>query len=260
MERKSYEFISETDEAVAGLVGSLPRVEAPGDFDMRVRARIAAGRPAARSWTPAFAGVAVSMALLLALGGYFGYNALYQSQPGTLPVAQTQSEPAPMVSPDSGTAMPTNEVVAETITPQPQQGDEQSTRDSSKPPSSSARTSDRTGGGSFDQATRETKQILPLGLSPDTQNVNASDSGASISTNDVFGILGIKADYTLEGWKVESVTPNNMADRSGVKAGDVVEALNDKPLTERSTFGRTFDGKSVRVRRNGQSIKLELKP
>jgi hypothetical protein len=258
MESKSYEFISETDEAVAGLVGSLPRVEAPGDFDTRVRARIAAGRPATRSWTPAFAGVAVSMALLLALGGYLGYSALYQGETPSSVAETPKSEPAPIADADAGTVIPANDLVA--VAPQPQTGDENANRNSSKPPSSSGRTTDRTGGGSFDQATRETKQILPLGLSPDTQNVNSPLGDARVSTTDVFNILGIRAGYTPEGWMVESVTPNNMADRSGVKAGDVVEALNDKPLTERSTFGRTFDGKSVRVRRNGQSIKLELKP
>ena len=51
-----------------------------------------------------------------------------------------------------------------------------------------------------------------------------------------------------------------MAERSGLKAGDVVEAINDQNLTKRSTFDSKLKGKSLRVSRDGKSMQIELKP
>ena len=81
------------NDPVSQLLGSLKRVEAPGDFDFRVKARIAAGRPVDRnkSWLPAVARFAVPLGLLLLIGGFFGYNALYSPKNiAVVPVVEKQ--------------------------------------------------------------------------------------------------------------------------------------------------------------------------
>ena len=66
------EFENKDDQQVSQVLSTLSHVEPPGDFDVRVRSRIAAGKPAeTRSWFwPLLAGAA-PLALLLVIGAYF---------------------------------------------------------------------------------------------------------------------------------------------------------------------------------------------
>ena len=75
----------------------------------------------------------------------------------------------------------------------------------------------------------------------------------SLSINIVNGTFG------ASGWKVESVSPDTLAGRSGVKAGDVIEAINDQVLTEKMSFKGKFNGKTLRVRRDGATMQIVLK-
>ena len=74
-DQKSMEF---ENERVSNLLGSLTRVEAPGDFDFHVRSRIAKGRPVDRKAVllPGWVRFAVPLVLLLFVGGYFGFRAI----------------------------------------------------------------------------------------------------------------------------------------------------------------------------------------
>src|SRR5882757_9958101 len=88
-EQKIYE-----DEPVSKLLGGLKRVEAPNDFDFRVKARIAAGKPADRSasWLPASVRYAVPLVLLVLVGGYIAFNAFYSAKKIDAPaMAETQT-------------------------------------------------------------------------------------------------------------------------------------------------------------------------
>src|SRR5580765_4061428 len=85
-EEKIYE-----NEPVSKLLGGLKRVEAPNNFDFRVKARIADGKPADRatSWLPATIRYAMPLALLLVVGGYFAFNAYYSKKNVDVHVAET---------------------------------------------------------------------------------------------------------------------------------------------------------------------------
>ncbi len=113
--------MSEHDESrIISLIGSLNRVEPPSDFDVRTKARIAAGRPTRHfSWFPASIRVAAPLALTLAVGGYFGLNYYYSVSDESVPaVAATKPvdvQPLkPTVSPTASTIV-TNQFVASTI-------------------------------------------------------------------------------------------------------------------------------------------------
>ncbi|MEP6789145.1 MAG: PDZ domain-containing protein, partial [Acidobacteriota bacterium] len=70
----------------------------------------------------------------------------------------------------------------------------------------------------------------------------------------------IKPTFTASSWRAEAISAHSMAERVGVKAGDMIEAINDQPLSEKTVFGNKFDGKSLRIRRDGKSMQIELKP
>ena len=98
----------EINEQVSKLLGGLKRIEAPGDFDFRVKARIAAGRPVDRnvSLLPNWVRFAVPLGLLLLIGGYFGFKAIYSPDKlAVAPIAEVQKiDVAPVVQ------VPTSEV------------------------------------------------------------------------------------------------------------------------------------------------------
>src|SRR4030095_11393406 len=76
------------EERVSHLLGSLKRVDAPGDFGFRVKARIASASPTVGrgSWLPASAAVAAPLGLVLAVGGYFALTSYYMPATVSPPV------------------------------------------------------------------------------------------------------------------------------------------------------------------------------
>src|SRR5688572_11070442 len=111
------------NDPVSQLLSSLKRVEAPGDFEFRVKAGIAkrnsiGGRYA---WLPVTWKVAAPMGLLLVLGGYFGIGSLYPPVGDATLVSEVRpidsaplTVPAEMTQPRSETmnAVPANQFVA----------------------------------------------------------------------------------------------------------------------------------------------------
>lgn len=257
------------DEPVSGLLSGLKRVEAPNDFDFRVKARIADSNPTkkAASWLPASVRYAVPLGLLLMVGGYFAFNTIYPPNNIDVPVV-AEVQPANIApindTPSNDVVLPSNLLASENpVVKPPELENSVIPKDAEKRlPSSDPKTTSP-GGGSFDEAIRKSRQILPRGFDPNPKTpVNAKDFDRNfqIPAKDVLAFIGIQAAFTGAGWKAGSVAPGSIAERSGVKAGDLIEAVNDQALAEKTSFGNKFTGKSLRVRRDGQSIKIELKP
>jgi S1-C subfamily serine protease len=91
--------------------------------------------------------------------------------------------------------------------------------------------------------------------------VNASDVNGErpFATKDALSSMGVDANYAGLSWTVGGVRQNSPAERSGLKAGDVIEAVNERPLAEKTAFESKFSGKTVRVRRDGKVIRIQLK-
>jgi hypothetical protein len=258
-QQKNFEL---ENDPVRSLLGGLKRVEAPGDFDFRVKARIASGRPIDRSapWLPAAARLAMPLALLLVIGGFFGYNALYPtSNVAIAPVVEMQSAlPIPDRKPAQPAPALSNEVVAKvnetkpavtdsTIAAIPTEKRTVVTEPANKQP----------GGGSVDRASSIAKTVPPKD-SDTNRTVLPKDKNESsgVSARDILSRIGVGVDPS---WKVGSVKQNSMADRSGLKAGDVVEAIDGQNVNDETTFENKSTGKSVRVRRGGASVQIDLK-
>lgn len=261
--------------AIAGLLGSLPRVEAPNDFDFRVKARIAAGRPARVSWFPAAARVAVPLGLVLSVGGYFGYRAVYQpTATDQLSVANVSSKPEP--------ALPATEEVVSTNAAIESPVDSGSGKLAVKPPSvddkmvssvrsdidpridplsGDRRTTGNSRGGSFDESIKEGRTVFPRGLNPHSRVVvkpKDFDRPGSITAKDVLTQFGAEVVYSGSGWRVAAVKDKSAAQSAGLKSGDVVEAINDQTLGEKTAFKGQFSGKSLRLKRDGATVTIDL--
>lgn len=252
-------------EKVAAMLGSLARVEAPGDFNAHVRARIAKGRPATArtSWFPAFARIAAPALVLMAVGGYFGYNALYQQGNVNVPEVADAQQTVPAPDSDSLTTPGQNEV-GDRIVVQPT---DQMTRDNiavgvnvdsrlspDKKPTNTKlganRSVDRPGGGSVDLALRETNSVSP------TVNSNPIIPATTLSVREVFSAMGIRASHSGAGWRVSSASGRAAA--AGLKTGDIIESVNGQAVGANTVFDANFAGRSLRVNRDGASIQISL--
>lgn len=236
---------SEEREPVAELLAGLKRVEAPANFNVGVKARIAAGMSEEKREfrIPVLVGYAMPFVLLLLVGAYFGFNAIYSTKDAYVPAVVV----APM------TSAPQLEQLTVEVAPAP------STEQIAavKKPDSVVLVSEtqvkkpvvaapvaRSGGGSFDETSGVGHKIY---------------RNTQIPVKDVLTLLGAKGSFGENGWKVETPTANSLAERSGVQAGDVIETINDQAVTEKTSFRSRSGIKSVRVRRDGKSIDIPLK-
>ena len=234
-------FVSD-EERIGKLIGSLKRVEAPGDFDFRVRARIAAGRPAENrvAWLPASVRYAVALVLLLAVGGYFGLNAIYSTGEANLPVVaevQTEIAPLPQLEPSAASTEP---VVAQLIEPEPQPGIAKA-KDSDKPLTPTTRRPQPTrGGGSYEIGASGETVFGPGGIS-NSGTVPDKTAEPRLTGPAMLASAGIS---TAAGGKVVAVSAGSAGQAAGVKVGDVIESVS---------------GRTLRIKRDGVIMRIVLK-
>ena len=262
------------EEKISGLLSTLKRVEAPGDFDFKVRARIAQGRPsAARAfWLPASVKAAVPLGLVLSVGGYFGFNALYSTEsigPAIAIAPVEQLQPLPFVPVTEGpVAAPASPIaqsaeVAEVNPPR--------TSDIRKPVTaaikriSTVRRAPESEGGSVDSAARETKSIFPVGVAPNSNVPIPAPSGESapvvrISGKDVLDRIGVSAVFAAGYWRVSSVNSGGSAGKAGLQAGDLIEAVKGSALSDKAVIEPGFSARALRVRRDGRIVFIGLIP
>lgn len=260
------------DIAVAGLLGSLPYVEAPKDFDLRVRAKIAAGQPTRVTWFPSAARVAVPLGLMLSVGGYFGYQAVFRSN-----VTDVSAVTSPRPS-SPGDALSTADVSTPDPASMPNIGDTNirvktqtaddklvaSANNAQSRPAGSPNipTSRDLRGGSIDESIKMSKPLYPRGLNPHSRVLvkpKDFDRPGSISAKDVLTQFGAEVVYSGSGWRIDAVKDNSAAQKAGLKNGDIVEAINDQPLEEKTSFKGQFSGKSMRLKRGGATVIVDLK-
>jgi membrane-associated protease RseP (regulator of RpoE activity) len=269
-----------SEEKVKSLLSSLPRVEPPGDFDVRVRARIASAGVSGRTKGPLiWAKLAVPALAAVALAAVF-FGGIYRED-----VREQVQVPAASVSEPNDTA-PKNEMTAEL--PQPEVRADESAETalavkeqpvsrtaSDRVPHVSSKRTDATRraavrnaksdeeGGAFEEAGRAGSRILPRGF--ESANEVRPDSGVpepatSVSIADILSILGVDADRKPEGWLVRSVHTGSVAEKSGIRAGDVVEAIDETDIRVMTELKSRFDGSSLRVNREGKTLRLPISP
>lgn len=251
------EFADTGEEKVAAMLGSLKRVDAPADFDFRVRARIAQGRPSEKrvSWFPTFARVAAPAMMLAAVGGYFGYNALYTGNVNVSEVADSAPVAiAPVVVPTSNEVAPAPAATTEVAVKSPGNTDQTVAAAPKKDASTTAVKKPETPeGGSVDMALRETKR--PGGV-VNTGNSSPVIPTSTLSVREIFSAMGIRASFSGTGWRVSSASGRAAA--AGLKTGDIIETVNGKAVGANTIFDEKFSGSTLRVKRDGATIQISL--
>ncbi len=248
---------------VALMLSALPRAEAPANFEFRVKARIAVGSSPRATLFP-FLKIAAPLTLVLLVGALVVF---YGVLPGEVdvPVVTDSAQKVPV--PVEANAEPPTPPAQAAASPGIAQSNSESPYESyvaaARPtpvrraaPAVAVRSSE---GGSRDFSLNSAQPKLPPGFqSVESRNLNAnvSPSGADIPVRNVLGILGIAADYANGGWKVQSVVEKSVAARAGVRASDVIEAIDGQPLKSDSLL--KGDAKVFTIRRDGKQMSLSL--
>jgi hypothetical protein len=251
------------DEQVAKLLGGLKKVKAPLNFESRVLARLSTptdegSRLGFLKFALPAAGLAV-IGLFLFLTGYLGGDVpevdVVSSDARKADKALQESAPQTPVVSENNVQQPREFRVPETADskPQPQVSQVPSLKDKRRPD----------GRGSYDIGSGDGGRMSAPGI--DTNSRPGADPDMerlmrrpTILASDVLRYTGVTAEFRAGGWAVTSVAQKSVAERVGLKAGDVIVALNEIRLGKATSFPSGVDIKVVRVSRNGTVVDLKF--
>jgi membrane-associated protease RseP (regulator of RpoE activity) len=257
--------VTDDERRVAEMLGSLKRVEAPGDFDARVRARIAQGRPSSSNgtWLPQWARYGVPLALVVVVGGYFAIDR-YSRTTVNAPAETARTEFTQTAAPQAGNIAPPANTASTAAVPESEPAMTAAREVTPAERRSKPRTDtdgDTPGGGSFVEAVKPGKRLLPKGIDPNAIQPGRPrdfDPNAKIPVTEVLTVIGVKANFAGSNWTVESVVDHSAAGDAGIKPGDVIDTINEQKLSEKTAFNGKFTGRSIRVLRGGKPVMIDL--
>lgn len=253
------------DTELADLLGALPQVSAPNDFEFRVSARIASARSAAkprglfgalRIAVPAAALLAVT-ATALFLNPYWGTTEPV-STPAEVAVAERPAENPASIPQRETTDIPPTTFASNGPALEPAK--RMPLNDQLASARSSGPSNDDPAGTSFVESGTQGEKIYPRGINPnvDSQPTSPNARQAGIAIRDVLSQLGISFTPTANGLRINSIAANSLAARSGLNAGDVIESLNGQRVLADTMLYGAFTARRIVVHRDGKTIELSL--
>jgi PDZ domain len=263
------------DERITGLLAGLPRVAAPGDFDLRLRGRIARNRTATSGGfrLPAALAYALGLGVVLIAFGLVGMVWIYSGNVGDVPAVATAIAPATTV-PSALTAPTSSASINNPLAPEiPARSAPNMRAVAVKPPVLTAEprlaaiiqkttVSPETSAGSLpDTAVKEARKLYPKGINP------AAPSGTPdiivpvikpVDAKEVLAVLGVNATVVDGKVRIGSVNAGSAGENAGLKEGDVVQSINDQNVNESSRFPGTLKATNIRVQRDGKPLGIVL--
>ena len=265
------------------MLGGLERADAPKDFNFQLKARIARTQPNnyQTRFFPALRYV-LPLGFVVVLLSFIALSGLYFVDKNSIAPVAIKETPTPAAN----VALPANKFIEEKQTVsenlpfveeipvgkklkpiERQISDKQTTAFENK---NQGRSKDllpkspkvllpnekNPGGGSNDSALTNPEVITPPEF--DTNRVVNStvnpDSATVGDVNELLKTIGIVANSL----KVVSVGKNSPAGRSGIKAGDILEAVDGKKITDDALRGKQLDIKTLTVLRDGERLEIVL--
>ncbi|HEX8247028.1 MAG TPA: PDZ domain-containing protein [Pyrinomonadaceae bacterium] len=283
--KKELENLTESDEKVRELLASLKQVEAPQDFEFRLKARIARANPNAYQTNykrhfayalPAFASVIVSTFVVLN-GNFFGgageVNPIAETQaqqpPPAVNITQPQKFTNASIASDSSDRKAEEKILVANSGSQIERSGSSGEPSSiaigkrnEKPKNEKLKVLIKENDGFSQDKTQlgSTKVFRPRGLNPDAKVEPPKDfnSEKSFSAQELLSPLGVEVVGENGKWKVKNVSPNSAAERSGLKTDDVIETLDGQKLSGTPLRGKKIEVKKLGVKRGGAQIEINL--
>lgn len=250
---------------IAAMLNALPRVDAPENFEFRVRARIAEGSTSRATLFP-FLKIAAPLSLVLLIFAFVVFYGLLPARVEVPLVVDSARNETISTQPQTELVTPSPPLRTESVPPNDRSPEvvPDSSHIAAAKPAAIRRTAgpDVTKplqGGSRDFSLNSARPKLPPGFeSVEPRNLNANTNTASgdVPVRNVLGILGITVDIASGELKVRSVVENSIAARAGVRAADVIEEIDGQPTKVDSMV--KGGAKTFTVRRDGKQIALTL--
>ena len=259
------ENLSEEHQKLCRMCGDLKRVNAPKNFDLHLKARIANCDKSDYQPNPflPFLRYAVPLCVVLLLAGFVVFSGILTGNQNANPTlaqnvqplqsnndeaiiaekAETKASENTQISANSNTTL-----AAANTEPPKSASNVQTTPSSNKAElAPSANKNLLLGddfGGSRTSASRESKVINPPGIEPKQNSAEITSANVSVnnssSVKELLSLNGIEASFVNSGWKVKSVAPNTLASRIGIKVVDVIEATDTLRLNNDIFFRNRF--------------------
>lgn len=271
------EILSVEDEKVRQLCGGLKRIDAPKNFDFRLKARIAAHQSqTVKSPVMAFLRYAAPLGLAVAIFGAVVSNNFYSVDNAAIPQLAGSFTEKPRSEPVSPleTKKPSEIVLRNNG---PSADFENETAKNSNPTLQfSTKSKNELGkifenpknirpnenrGDSRDLASTQPRIITQQEFSSNKplDSANNSTNPTSFSVKDILSAMGIAATFSGNGWKVQSVGQNSRAESSGVKPDDIIEAVNDIKIPTEMIRANSINLRKITVMRDGKKFEIVLK-
>lgn len=258
------------EQMIAQILGDLRRVEAPSDFEFRLKARIANAKPSESRPASLFPVLkyAVPLALLLFVTAGVILNSTYNRPVDNGAVAAIDApapEPEKQVSTEAEPAGNSlNSILADgrdqgtaerPKTPAVPGGPVRNPEVATGPRSEGPRVRIFTGGN--DRLPRVPKEFT-VTPNPSLTNTNQA-SAKSDDVRQALSSIGVAVELEGGAWQVRSVGPGRGSEL-GVRPGDRVEAIDGQRINADTAFRDGFRLTTMTVRRDGVELELRAKP
>lgn len=283
--------INSVQTRVWQVIDGFKPVDAPNDFDFRVKARIANAKPGDFR-QPLFPALRYVMGLSIAglILAFVVFNGFYSLDDKTVPIIAENNFQAPLQKENLPTKSSEPEQIFAVNVLQPSE-DEKSTvetikqkteqtgskkqsrasengtlfvagKSSKKSQSVNTKNDEKNFGGSRVSALRKIKVFTPLGI-PNSPQENKNPSNFEnvnpITVEQILSQLGIEITLENGNRKVRKINQDSVAERSGIKVGDLVEAIDGEKLTSQPIRAKIVEGKKLTVVRGTEKVEIPLR-
>lgn len=255
------------DEKISGLLRGLEKIDAPPDFALRVKARIASGRPVQSSnGLFSFLRFAAPVAALVLFGAFIFVQTNLMYDTTAVPPVAANEIPVPAerilndVQDREAAAIEASDEEMTSKSNTPEIPVETAASNTKIPPVRERTDADS---GSYDSASSDPRDsIMPRGipnpLAASTPPVNMEKGSFKVA--EILSQIGIAAKQAASGdWSAADVKGGSIAERAGVKKGDVIRAIGETRIKGQTEIRGRFSAKSVTVVRGGAVSVLELR-
>lgn len=267
------------EEKISNLLSGLKRVEAPKDLEFHVRSRIARSTARGQQGTSWFPVLKYGMPLLLFLmiGGVVLWNsslfdrvapdtAREPVNAGTEVVAAQPQQTQPELPGTSEVNSAREETVASVTEDQPVREPEP-VRDGEparRPAERIRDTPPASTDGSTDLTVRAAPTpINPPGMQGPETNVRRDPGEMAPKPEpikDALQSIGVTVESVEGALVVRSVSAGGFGSELGIKAGDRIEAIDGRPVNDKSVFEKgAFKVKTVKVKRGATVMNLQVR-
>ncbi len=281
-ETAEIEVLSADDQKISRMLGNLRAVDAPKNFDFRLKARIA--NSSIKDYGPKslfpILRYAAPLSLMLLIGAMFVFNnsvgvgdnlsVAESSEPGVSAGSTGEAQSAANALGNSAEIVGQIPVVDNSGIKK-----RQYVSDVNAIPARRAGYSGFPRGGSRDQPMRSPQggfrdsalkksipTIYPRGLNPNMpvypEKPPEFGNTGKFTVREVFSAIGIEADFGEDAWTVTSLKKGSLAERAGILKGDLIEAIDERQIGASTVFTGNVGAKTVTVRRLGRVFQLSL--